>query len=98
MLPLRVMPSTMAPTVRMFTAPITSSRTSAGTAPRPASATGRARMPAPTVSVNVSANAIQNGGRCSTRSALRERNQASRSRVVSDGAQTEASGSPWSFR
>ena len=71
--------SASAATVKTFTAPNTAIRTTAPSGPIPAIATGNARTPAPTHSVSVSANAIQNGEIRSTRSARSARRQARRS-------------------
>src|SRR3954447_19900611 len=72
--------STSAAIVRTLRTPKTTSSSAAPIGPKPASAMGSARTPAPTVSVRVKVKASQNGGRDSSRREIAARRQRSRSR------------------
>ena len=77
--------------VTMFTTPARPERhTTSG--PTPATAVGKARMAAPTISVRVSAKTVQNGGRDSSRCARRACDQRRRSRQVPARLKIDASG------
>ena len=94
MLPFLATASAIAAIVTTLTTPSTSSNATAPSTPSSAYAIGSARMPAPTVSVSVSANAVQNGGSVSKRMARRDLSQRSRSRHVTSTAKIDDTGTP----
>ena len=74
--------SATAATVRTLSRPSTTMIATPGSGPTPATAIGRASIPAPTVSVRVSPKVVQNGGSSSRRRQSRARDHRSFSSQV----------------